>query len=416
MAVTPESDIPQSWAWYQDGIKWFIAIAAALIAFGFDRAKDGAIVGLALKFHLFGAVLLGLSAAAGLFTYLQLLGAANLMELENPFPEDEKQLKRFKRWLALGYQVCVGSLMLGVLVSAATWLSVVWREGQSERSAGITVKRLGTGGEVLIIRRGALTEVLTSEPDGTLKWTPSGSGAGSSSWSGTGAEGGLPAPALGKPLLITPHFTILGTGATLDFGQLGKDIVEASAGAGPEATRELIKGIGDGIDTAKKAVDLASSIVELVRRIWPEHPQGGRLPPTCQGSSPPVCSSNQPVGTLIDLKVGFDFNSAHLDKVTVAALLPLAEKLRRQGTAVLIEGHADGVGSATYNVRLSEERADAVRRFLEEHGVSPTGLHTFGYGRGYPWLPYLPKDGTNRRVRVIECTIGSENRCVSEPR
>src|SRR5579862_4947729 len=103
--------IPTSWGWYQDAIKWFIAIAAGLLAFGFDRAKDGAIVGFAWWCYLVGAVLLGASAAAGLFAYLQLLGAANLLEVGHGTADNE-QLDRHRRRLGRAYQTCVGALMI----------------------------------------------------------------------------------------------------------------------------------------------------------------------------------------------------------------------------------------------------------------------------------------------------------------
>jgi hypothetical protein len=28
--------VPKTWEWYGDAIKWFVAVAAALLAFGFD--------------------------------------------------------------------------------------------------------------------------------------------------------------------------------------------------------------------------------------------------------------------------------------------------------------------------------------------------------------------------------------------
>jgi hypothetical protein len=76
--------IPETWRWYGDAIKWFIAIAAALLAFGFDRVKDGVELNIFWWIYLLGSGALGLSVLARLFAYLQLLGAANILELKEP--------------------------------------------------------------------------------------------------------------------------------------------------------------------------------------------------------------------------------------------------------------------------------------------------------------------------------------------
>jgi outer membrane protein OmpA-like peptidoglycan-associated protein len=203
--------------------------------------------------------------------------------------------------------------------------------------------------------------------------------------------------------LVTRHFTIFGTGPEINFGELAKDVVDASVEAGSKHVREVVQGIGDGVEVAKKTVDLTSALVDLYRKVWPEKAK----------ETPPPFQPALPIGTLLDRQVNFEFNSAELDQETLDALRPLADKVRTDHTAILIEGHTDGVGTTTYNGRLSQRRAEAVRNFLAEHGVPASQMHTYGYGQGYFWLPYVPTDAANRRVRVIECTVAGENRCKS---
>ncbi len=74
------TDLPKTWGWYGEAIKWFIAIAAGLLTFGFDRAAKGEMSGISWYIYLGGSAALGLSSISGLFAYLQLLGAANLYE------------------------------------------------------------------------------------------------------------------------------------------------------------------------------------------------------------------------------------------------------------------------------------------------------------------------------------------------
>ena len=49
-----------------------------------------------------------------------------------------------------------------------------------------------------------------------------------------------------------------------------------------------------------------------------------------------------------------------------------------------VEGNADERGTREYNLGLSQRRADAVRSYLAQHGVSPARLTTIGYGKERP--------------------------------
>jgi len=54
------------------------------------------------------------------------------------------------------------------------------------------------------------------------------------------------------------------------------------------------------------------------------------------------------------------------------------------GSGLTIEGHADERGSREYNIGLGERRANAVKRFLEAEGVSPSQVGTLSYGEERP--------------------------------
>jgi outer membrane protein OmpA-like peptidoglycan-associated protein len=212
-----------------------------------------------------------------------------------------------------------------------------------------------------------------------------------------GKESEAPPPAP-KAVLVTRNFTVLSTGSKVDFSELAKGIVQASLKAGPDQIREVIQGFGDGIHAAKNGIDLASALIDLYRKIGPQH----------QPLQPPS-------GVLLDKQVNFEINSTELERGTVDALSQLAEKVRADSADILIEGHADGVGSPAYNRQLSQRRADAVKEFLYEKGVPDNQMHTYGYGQGYFWLPYAPADAANRRVRITECTVAGQDRCRSAP-
>jgi peptidoglycan-associated lipoprotein len=45
-----------------------------------------------------------------------------------------------------------------------------------------------------------------------------------------------------------------------------------------------------------------------------------------------------------------------------------------------VEGFADPAGSASYNLRLSKHRADAVREYIASKGIDSATVKTIGYG------------------------------------
>lgn len=51
---------------------------------------------------------------------------------------------------------------------------------------------------------------------------------------------------------------------------------------------------------------------------------------------------------------------------------------------VSVNGHTDRIGSATYNQKLSERRANVVRDYLISKGVDKSKIETFGYGKTQP--------------------------------
>jgi outer membrane protein OmpA-like peptidoglycan-associated protein len=70
---------------------------------------------------------------------------------------------------------------------------------------------------------------------------------------------------------------------------------------------------------------------------------------------------------------------------------------------VLIEGHTDSTGSRDLNVRLSQQRADAVRAALAQRGIPQARIRTLGLGPDYPVASNATQAGRqqNRRVEII---------------
>ena len=70
---------------------------------------------------------------------------------------------------------------------------------------------------------------------------------------------------------------------------------------------------------------------------------------------------------------------------------------------VEVQGHTDNTGTPDHNKILSEQRADSVRTWLIEHGVSADRLVSRGYGQTKPLVPNVTtaNKAKNRRVQFI---------------
>jgi peptidoglycan-associated lipoprotein len=106
-----------------------------------------------------------------------------------------------------------------------------------------------------------------------------------------------------------------------------------------------------------------------------------------------------------DDAVKFPVNHYTLSPEAQTRLTEFAEKLKTENKNVYVEiqGHTDATGDTTYNEHLGEERAEAVRRFLNQQGVALNRMSTISYGEEAPVAPNDNRDGraANRRVVLI---------------
>ena len=96
----------------------------------------------------------------------------------------------------------------------------------------------------------------------------------------------------------------------------------------------------------------------------------------------PLASITAPV--LID-NIHYDFDKATLRPESTEALDQLVELLNENPNVTIeLSAHADYRGSAAYNKRLSQRRAESVVQYLIEHGISADRLTPVGYGKEKP--------------------------------
>jgi outer membrane protein OmpA-like peptidoglycan-associated protein len=108
---------------------------------------------------------------------------------------------------------------------------------------------------------------------------------------------------------------------------------------------------------------------------------------------------------LSDDSVKFPTNVADLSPEAQTRLMDFVGKLKTDNKNVYVEiqGHTDSTGNKNYNRKLGEERAEAVRLFMNRQGVPLNRMSTISYGDTSPVAPNDNPTGRaqNRRVVVI---------------
>jgi outer membrane protein OmpA-like peptidoglycan-associated protein len=113
-----------------------------------------------------------------------------------------------------------------------------------------------------------------------------------------------------------------------------------------------------------------------------------------------------PTGVVVTLdsrSIRFDFDKAEIKPEYRDILNRIAGILMSfKGYTIAVYGYTDDTGTQTYNLQLSQRRAEAVRDFFERTGISPTLMSTKGFGKSDPRVPGNSEQAraANRRVEI----------------
>jgi OOP family OmpA-OmpF porin len=102
--------------------------------------------------------------------------------------------------------------------------------------------------------------------------------------------------------------------------------------------------------------------------------------------------------------ITFAHGKAEVEPISFASLDSLAAYMRRAPKAKLVlQGHADEIGTPGANQQLSMERANAILERLMAAGIDPSRVTVVGYGESRPRASNATDEGRaqNRRVDVI---------------
>ena len=142
----------------------------------------------------------------------------------------------------------------------------------------------------------------------------------------------------------------------------------------------------------------------VIQEISPKDP-GETASPTSPSMQTELAARNRSglaKGSLMDVLFDFDRDNLRLDVMPV--LEANARRLKEDGaTRVLLEGRADEVGTAAYNIVLGERRAESVKSYLQQLGLS-IDLKTMSYGKDRP-LCFENSSDCRQRNRSVHFVV-----------
>lgn len=156
----------------------------------------------------------------------------------------------------------------------------------------------------------------------------------------------------------------------------------------------LIGAIGGGIAGTAVGTYMDKQKQDLEKVLGPERNAGSIQIEKLNGDVLRITMTDQ---------TAFDFDSARIKPAFDSTMDKVASVATRYGkTFLTVVGHTDSVGTAQYNQRLSEQRAQAVAQYFAGRGVIPERLAAEGKGESAPRASNATPDGRrlNRRVEV----------------
>jgi OOP family OmpA-OmpF porin len=161
------------------------------------------------------------------------------------------------------------------------------------------------------------------------------------------------------------------------------------------------------------AVMVLSVRGDALNGVWYEHGQlegewsGHRVTdrqPTCTAARGSTLAAKLAAGGRVVLYgIFFDSDSATLKAESEATLNEVLSVLKADPALKLqVAGHTDSTNTDAYNLQLSQRRAEAVVKWLVEHGVAAERLTAKGFGKSQPVADNATAAGRalNRRVEV----------------
>jgi len=203
---------------------------------------------------------------------------------------------------------------------------------------------------------------------------------------------------LGAPLIAAILLAACTTDPYTGERQASRTAIGTGIGAGVGAAAGAIFGDGKGAAIGAGAGALTGAAVGAYMDA-----QESKLREQLRGSGVSVTRDGDNIILNMPGNITFDTNSSRLKPEFTDTLDSVALVLEEfPKTMIDIVGHTDATGSEDYNLRLSEDRAAAVRTYLAAKGVSSERMVARGLGESMPIATNDTEAGRaqNRRVEL----------------
>jgi OOP family OmpA-OmpF porin len=125
--------------------------------------------------------------------------------------------------------------------------------------------------------------------------------------------------------------------------------------------------------------------------------------PTAPAPQPAPVATTPPAPDYNFANIQFEFNSGILKTQSYPIMDKAVVELKKDPSVkFIISGNASAEGTPQHNMALSVERANAVKTYLVNSGISADNLHTVGNGETKPIADNTTEAGRvlNRRVEI----------------
>jgi OmpA-OmpF porin, OOP family len=116
---------------------------------------------------------------------------------------------------------------------------------------------------------------------------------------------------------------------------------------------------------------------------------------------PPPAPAAKEQGSIIFRNIQFDLNKSNIKPESYPILDEVVDYLKANPDVKMeVQGHTCNLGTAAYNLKLSDRRAASVKTYLVGKGVAANRLETKGYGLTRPVAPNDNEENRSRNRRV----------------
>jgi len=230
---------------------------------------------------------------------------------------------------------------------------------------------------------------------------------------GVGPRGHGPTGLLGLRFFVTPRVTLRGDVGGLYVIDDKEPRDEANQNTNEERTPRFEPSVRLGLGILFRNQPTTSVVTQTIARVDtvrvvtpPDTIYRDRIAAATQPSTgAATTTSTASSATVVIGVVNFDFDRAEISSDARRILDDIATSMQRPEASALkliLTGNTDAIGGESYNNRLSERRAEAVRAYLVSKGIPESRMTPRAAGEGNPVASNTNPEGraTNRRTLI----------------